>query len=82
MLAFALYLTFGVLLALSFRVFVLVPATFLVIIVGVVGDTAGTESLWMKLLTAATAATALQAGYLVGIFRWISQPPPIARMWR
>lgn len=75
MLAFALCLTFGVLLAQSFRVFVLTPATLLIIVVGIAGDMAATESLWIKLLTAVTGVTALQAGYLIGVGSWINQPP-------
>jgi hypothetical protein len=50
-----------------------VPATLLIIVGSIAGETAGTEALWIKLLTAATAATALQAGYLVGIGPWINQ---------
>lgn len=75
MLAYALCLIFGVLLGQSFRVFVLALATLLIIVIGIAGDMAGSESLWIKLLTAVTAATALQAGYLIGVGQWINQPP-------
>jgi len=71
--SFALCLAIGVLLAQTFRVFVLAAATVLIIVVGIAGDTAGTESLWIKLLVAGTAATALQAGYLIGVGPWINQ---------
>jgi hypothetical protein len=74
MLLFALCLAIGVLLAQTFRVFVLAPATLLIIVVSIAGETAGTESLWIKLLVAGIAATALQAGYLIGIGPWINRP--------
>jgi hypothetical protein len=67
---FALCLAFGVLLAQTFRVFIVAPATLLVVLLGATGDIAA-ESLWARLLSFAAAATALQAGYLIGVSRWI-----------
>jgi hypothetical protein len=67
---FALCLAFGVLLAQTFRVFIVAPATLLVVLLGATGDIAA-ESLWARLLSFAAATTALQAGYLIGMSRWI-----------
>jgi hypothetical protein len=79
MLAFALCLAFGVLLAQSFRVFILAPATLLIIVMGMTGDSGVLESLWIELWTTAMVAIALQAGYLIGISPWMNQPPLIDR---
>jgi hypothetical protein len=74
MVTFALCLTLGVLLAQTFRVFVLALTTLLIVVLDMTGDTA-TGGLWIKLFSAATAATALQAGYLIGVGHWTYQPP-------
>jgi hypothetical protein len=74
MVTFALCLTFGVLLAQAFRVFVLAPATLFIVVLGITVDTA-TDGLWIKFFSTAIAATALQAGYLIGVGQWICQPP-------
>jgi hypothetical protein len=68
---FAACLALGVLLAQAFTVLAVAHASLLILVISfTVAETVET-----RLLTAGMAATALQAGYLIGISFWIGHPP-------
>ena len=68
MLLFAiLSLLVGTLLGQRFPVLILAPAVFLALVFTICAGVARAESLWIIGLSAATAITCLQVGYLLGL---------------
>ena len=80
MIFFALSLALGLLLAQRFKVFVIIPATLLMVMVALVGGMTGAEGFWPRALMALLGATTLQTGYLLGLS--ISSLWPAARIGR
>jgi hypothetical protein len=64
---FALSLALGLLLALRFKVFVLLPASLLLLIVASAGGLSDTLAFWARILTVVLGVTALQLGYFLGL---------------
>jgi hypothetical protein len=58
----------GGLLAQRFKIIVLVPATFVVVVIAVVVGTAQTSGVWSTILMMATTSVGLQIGYFLGMF--------------
>jgi hypothetical protein len=67
MIALALCLAFGLLLAQRFKVLILPPATLLVVIMALAGGVASAATFWTNMLMAVMAAVNLQVGYLLGL---------------
>jgi hypothetical protein len=65
-----LSLALGLLLALRFKVFVLLPANLLVVMVALAGGVAGTEALWWRAVMAGLGVASLEIGYFLGLVAW------------
>ena len=63
----AVSLAVGSLLAQRFKIIVLAPATFVVVIIAVAVGAAQTSGLWSTILTMATASVGIQTGYFLGM---------------
>jgi UPF0716 family protein affecting phage T7 exclusion len=58
----------GCLLAQHFKIIVLVPATFVVVVIAVAVGIAQTSGVWSTILMMATTSVGLQIGYFLGMF--------------
>jgi hypothetical protein len=58
----------GGLLAQRFKIIVLVPATFVVVVIAVAVGIAETSGVWSTILMMATTSVGLQIGYFLGMF--------------
>ena len=72
-------ITGGALLAHRFQVIVLLPATFLVLLLAIAAGLAQTKGVWSILLMMALASVCLQTGYFVGILLHYGSPLGHAR---
>jgi membrane protein DedA with SNARE-associated domain len=64
----AVSLAAGGLLAQRFKIFVLAPATFVVVVVAIAVGVAQTNGVWSTILMMATTSVGLQIGYFLGMF--------------
>jgi hypothetical protein len=60
-------LSVGALLAQRFKIIVLVPATFAVLVLAIGAGVAQASSAWLIVLTIAAASVSIQVGYFVGM---------------
>jgi len=63
-------LALGLLLALRFKVFVLLPANLLVVMVALAGGIAATEAIWWRAVMAGLGVASLEIGYFLGLVAW------------
>jgi membrane protein DedA with SNARE-associated domain len=63
----AVNLAVGGLLAQRFRIFVLAPATFVMVVIAITAGVAQTNSGWSVISMIATASVGIQIGYFLGI---------------
>jgi len=73
---------FGTILGRFFKIFVLVPASALAIVLVVASPTSAENSLWYSVLEIGVLVTSLQVGYFVGLLTGTtSLLPSTARSW-
>ena|ERR1700752_1980449 len=75
----AMNLAVGGLLAQRFRILVLAPATFVMVVIAIAVGVAQTSGLWLTSLTVATASVGIQIGYFLGILIQYGLGAPPAR---
>jgi membrane protein DedA with SNARE-associated domain len=63
----AMNLAVGGLLAQRFRILVLAPATFVMVVIAIAVGVAGTSSAWSIISMIATASVGIQIGYFLGM---------------